>query len=179
MEVERLRRSEEARRERFAQIAATSRPVLQALALRHCARDRAAADDLLQDTYERAWRNLDLLHDESKAIAWLVTIMRNCWIDVCRKRTKHPTVSEIPDQATSADEPSPWQRVTVDDFRRAVEQLKEPYRSVVIMHDIDQLSNADIAQRLAIPYATVATRVHRAHRKLQELLQNALYAKEA
>jgi RNA polymerase sigma-70 factor (ECF subfamily) len=64
--------------------------------------------------------------------------------------------------------------VTVDDFHRAIDQLDEPYRSVAIMHDIDQLPNAEIARRLAIPYATVATRLHRAHRQLRHLLRAVL-----
>jgi RNA polymerase sigma-70 factor (ECF subfamily) len=178
MEAERLHRSEEMRRERFAQLTGASRAILHAVAMRYCSRDSAAADDLLQDTFERAWRSLESLQDTSKAVPWLVTIMRNCWIDACRKRARHREVFEVPEQTTSTDEPSRWQRVTVDDFHRAVEQLAEPYHSAVIMHDIDRLSNREISQRLGVPYATVATRVHRAHRKLESLLQIALDAKE-
>lgn len=121
--------------------------------------------------YERAWRNFESLHDESKVLAWLVRILRNCWIDVCRRRPRDLPVAEVPDQPHTIEDPSPWQRVTVEDFHRAIEKLAEPYRSVAIMHDIDQLSNAAIAQRLAVPYATVATRLHRAHKQLQQLLR--------
>jgi RNA polymerase sigma-70 factor (ECF subfamily) len=133
---------------------------------------------VLQEALLRAWNNFASLQDEARMIPWLVRIMHNCWIDVCRKRTKHPTVSEIPEQATSTEELSPWQRITVDDFRRAVERLEEPYRTVVILRDIDGLTNDEISLRTGAPYATVATRVHRARKQLKDILQSALNAKE-
>lgn len=176
MDVERSRRSDEARRHRFAQLTAEHRGVLHGVAMRCCSRDRAAADDLVQDMYERAWRNFESLHDESRVLPWLVTILRNCWIDACRRRPRVEPMAEVPEQPLPIDEPSRWQRVTVEDFHRAIDQLAEPYRSVAILHDIDQLSNADIAQRLAVPYATVATRLHRAHKQLQQLLRVTLDA---
>jgi RNA polymerase sigma-70 factor (ECF subfamily) len=164
-------RPKEARRDRFARLTAEHHGILHGVAMRCCSRDRTVADDLVQDMYERAWRNFESLHDESKVLPWLVRILRNCWIDVCRKRPRDLPVAEVPDLPHTIEDPSPWQRVTVEDFHRAIERLAEPYRSVAIMHDIDQLSNAAIAQRLAIPYATVATRLHRAHKQLQQFLR--------
>jgi RNA polymerase sigma-70 factor, ECF subfamily len=167
-------RSDEAQRSRFARLMSKHRGALHAVALRFCYRDRPAADDLVQEASERAWHKFGTLHDESKALAWLVTILRNCWIDACRKRRNDVPVAEVPDQPVPSDEPSPWQRVTVESFRHAIEQLLEPYRSVVIMHDLDHLSNTDIARRLNIPYATVATRLHRGHQQLKTLLRVTL-----
>jgi RNA polymerase sigma-70 factor (ECF subfamily) len=174
MDVERSRRSDEARQERFEQLTRVHGGVLHGVAMRCCSRDRATADDLIQDMYERAWRNFESLRDESRVLPWLVTILRNCWINTCRKRTKVEPMAEVPDQPLPTDEPSRWQRVTVEEFHRAIDKLAEPYRSVAILHDIDQLSNAEIAERLAIPYATVATRLHRAHKQLQQLLRVTL-----
>jgi len=173
-----LHRSVEIQRHRFDQLSRAARPTLLAVALRICKRDQATAEDLLQEALLRAWNNFAALQDEARMIPWLVRIMRNCWIDLCRKHTKHPTVSEIPDQATSVEEPSPWQRISVDDFRRAVERLEEPYRTVVMLRDVDGLTNEEISLRTGAPYATVATRVHRAHKQLKDILQRALNAKE-
>jgi RNA polymerase sigma-70 factor (ECF subfamily) len=174
MNPERSCRTEQSQQARFAQLTAAHHKVLHGVAMRCCSRDRAAADDLVQDVYERAWRKFGSLEDESRALPWLVAILRNYWIDVCRKRTRVEPVAEVPDQPLPIDEPSRWQQVTVEDFHRAIDQLAEPYRSVAILHDIDQLSNADIAQRLAIPYMTVASRLHRAHKQLQQLLRVTL-----
>jgi RNA polymerase sigma-70 factor, ECF subfamily len=173
MDVETSRQLEQARRDRFDRLTAKHRNVLHRVAMRCCSRDRAVADDLVQDTYERAWKRFDLLQDEVRVLPWLIRILHNCWIDACRKSARSAvlSVADVPDRPYTVDEPSPWQSVTVDDFHRAIEQLREPYRSVAILHDVDQLSNADIARRLAIPYATVASRLHRAHRRLQHLLR--------
>lgn len=176
MDVETSRRAEQARRQRFAELTARHRGMLLGVALRFCSRDRAVADDLVQDTLERAWKRFDALQDEARAVPWLVTILHHCWIDVCRKtmRGRQLPMDEVPEPPIVVEEPSPWQQVTVDDYHRAIDQLHEPYRSVAILHDIDQLSNADIARRLAIPYATVATRLHRARKQLQQLLRVVL-----
>jgi RNA polymerase sigma-70 factor, ECF subfamily len=172
MDVETSRRAEQARRDRFARLTDKHRAVLHGIALRYCSRDHAVADDLVQDAYERAWRNFESLHDETKVLAWLVRILHHHWIDTCRKRIRLVPMAEVPEQPTAiADEPSPWQRVTVEDLHRAIDQLAEPYRSASILRYVDQLPNADVAERLGIPYATVATRLHRAQKQLLQLLR--------
>ena len=173
----RWRSKDDARRRRFAELTGEHSAALKAVAYRCCFRDRAAAEDLVQDTLERAWRRIDSLQDESRIRPWLIRIMRNCWIDVHRKPKDLPisdalqSVADALEQPVLDDEPSAWQRVTIDDFYSAIEQLVEPYRSVAILHDIDRIPNAEIAKRLGIPYATVASRLHRAHKRLKTLLQ--------
>lgn len=171
MDAEMARRAEEVRRRRFAQLTAEHRAMLLGVAMRFCSRDRAVADDLVQDAYERAWRNFDSLQDAAKVRPWLVKILHNGWIDACRKRVRDLPVAEVPEEPVVVEEPSPWQRITIDDLRLAIDRLAEPYRTVAILHDIEHRPNAEIANRLEIPYATVATRLHRAHRLLQQLLK--------
>lgn len=170
------RRSEKAQRDHFDRLTARHRGTLLAVAKRYCCHRREVADDLVQETYLRAWRRFDALQDEARVLSWLVTILHNCWIDECRRavRSKVQSMAEVPEQPHTVDEPSPWQRITVDDVYRAIEQLPEPFRSVAILHDVDQLSNADIARRLALPYGTVASRLHRARKQLLELLRVVL-----
>jgi RNA polymerase sigma-70 factor, ECF subfamily len=174
MDVEMARRAEEVRRRRFAQLTAEHREMLLGVAMRFCSRDRAVADDLVQDVYERAWRSFDSLQDAARVRPWLVKILHNCWIDACRKRVRDLPVAEVPEVPIVVEEPSPWQRITVDDLHLAIDRLAEPYRTVAILHDIEHRPNAEIANRLGIPYATVATRLHRAHRLLQPLLKGVL-----
>jgi RNA polymerase sigma-70 factor (ECF subfamily) len=171
MDVEASRRMEKVRRERFERLTAGHRGVLLRVALRFCSRDRAVADDLVQDVYERAWKSFESLHDDARVVPWLIRILRNCWIDACRKRVRVLPMAEVPDQPEVVDELSPWQQITIEEFHRAIEKLEEPYRSVAVLHDIEQLPNPEIARRLGIPYATVASRLHRAHKQLQQLLR--------
>ena len=159
------------------QLIAEHRQALYKAAMRRC-RDRAVADDLAQDACVRAWENAESLHDESKLLPRLLRILHNAWIDLCRKRSKVFSVEEVPDVPIQTEELSPWQRVTVDDFHEAIEQLDEPYRSIAIMQYVDNLSNADIAEQLGIPYATAATRLHRARKQLKELLSAKSHSNE-
>jgi RNA polymerase sigma-70 factor, ECF subfamily len=175
---DRLREQDEVRRDRVMQLTAEHRQALYAAAMRYCRSDRATADDLVQDTCARAWLHIESLHDESRLFSWLLRILHNVWIDVCRKQLPVILVADVPDQVAPVEELSPWQRVTADDFREAIEQLAEPYRSAAIMQYIDNLSNADIAKQLAIPYATAATRLHRARKQLRELLSARLRSDE-
>ena len=133
------------------------------------------AADLVQDTLERAWRHFDSLQDAERARGWLVRIMRNMWLDQLRRRRTEVPIDEVHEPtAAVADEPSWWERVTVEDLRQAIEQLREPYRSVAVMHDLDGHSYREIARRLDIPNATAGTRLHRAHAQLRELLRRRL-----
>lgn len=163
-----------ARRARFDQLMALHTATLEVVAWRFC-RDHAAAADLLQDTLERAWRRFDSLQDNDRARAWLVQIMRHLWLDrIRRRRTEVPIEEAAEPAAATAEEPSRWEHVTIDDIHRAIEQLSEPFRSVAILHDVDGLSYREIAARLDIPYNTAATRLHRAHRQIKELVLGTL-----
>jgi RNA polymerase sigma-70 factor (ECF subfamily) len=149
-------------------------PTLEVVARKLC-REPAVAADLIQDTLERAWRHLDSLHDEACARGWLVRILRNTFLDQLRRRRPEVPIDEAHEPAAAvADEPSWWERVTVEDLRQAIEQLKEPYRTAAVMHDLDGHSYREIAAKLDIPSATAATRLHRAHTRIRELLRSKL-----
>src|SRR5512144_1390771 len=94
---------DELRRYRFMQLIAEHRQVLYKAAMRRC-RDRAVADDLVQDACVRAWQNAESLHDESKVLPWLIRILHNVWIDLCRKRSIVVTVADVPDQPVQIEE---------------------------------------------------------------------------
>ena len=108
---------------------------------------------------------------EQRARGWLIHILRNCFVDRCRRRRKEVLVAVVPEQVAGAVEPrSPWERATINDVRIAIGRLPETLRTVAILHDFDGLSNSDIAARLGIPYATAATRLHRAHVTIKKLV---------
>lgn len=171
-----------ARAARFADLIHVHVPMLEGVA-RKLELDAAAAADLVQDTLERAWRHFDTLQDAERARPWLMRILRNTWADRVRRRRPEVPIDETHEPAVAAmaagDELSWWQRVTLDDIRRAIAQLQEPFRSVAELGDLGGHSYREIARRLAIPNATAASRLHRAHCRIRALLQRELGAAES
>jgi RNA polymerase sigma-70 factor (ECF subfamily) len=160
-----------AREARFLALTSSHIAALELVASRLC-REPAAAADLVQDTLVRAWQRFDSLKDEERIRGWLVRILRNMWITQLRRRRKEVSIEEIHEpRAPIADEASWWESITVEDLRQAIEQLREPYRSAAVLHDLDGHSYRRISVLLGIPSATVATRIHRAHVQLRELLR--------
>lgn len=147
--------------------------MLQAFA-RRLGCEPATAADLIQDTLERAWRNLDALQDDGRAGAWMTRILRNAWIDQLRRRRTEVPLEDTDEQWLAVDEPPRWERITMAELRsvieQVIEQLDEPYRSVAL-HDLDGLSYREIARFFDIPDATAATRLHRAHAQIRTILR--------
>jgi RNA polymerase sigma-70 factor (ECF subfamily) len=161
------------RRARFDKLVVVHGATLDVVARRLCGAGHAS--DLVQDTFERAWRSFDALHDDACARGWLVRILRNAWVDQLRRR--HLDIVQLGDLAEPAalsEEPSRWERIGLDDVRLAIDTLDEPFRTVAVLHDIDGLSYSEIATRLQIRYQTAATRLHRAHTRMRELLRPKL-----
>lgn len=162
----------------FKQQLDEQRAKLYKLALRYCRGNHAMADDLVQDTCERAWLNRESLIDVSKLFPWLGTILRNRWIDWLKKERPDVPVDDVPEHPIQTEELSLWQRVTDEDLRHAIEQLAEPYRSVAISFYVDHMTTADIARQRATKYMTVATQLHRSRKQLCELLRARLDEQE-
>jgi len=162
------------RRARFDELVALHTPALTVVA-RRCCREQFSANDLLQETLLRAWQRFDSLKDDSRARAWLVQIMKNIWLDQLRRRRNEvPLPDTLESLPAAVEQPSRWEGITLDDVHRAIDQLEEPFRSVAVFHDVDGLSYQQIAGRLGIPYATAATRLHRAHHKIKQLILGKL-----
>ncbi|MBS2025468.1 MAG: RNA polymerase sigma factor [Deltaproteobacteria bacterium] len=161
----------------------THEAALQAVALRLC-RDSTDARDLVQDTLERALRAFSGLQPGSNTRSWLMSIMRNRFIDACRRSTRAPRatgdIEEAADEiGTREAEAEPqWAAITQDQLRSAVDSLGEEFRLVYVLHAVEGRSYIEISERLGIPKATVGTRLLRARKKLKELLEPML-AQEA
>lgn len=140
------------------------------------ARDSADAHDLVQDTVERALRGFESLRPDSNVRAWLFTILRNAFLDRCRKRSALGTPESIDEQEIAAEppeemeEPPAWTSVTAEQLREAIGKLGEEFRAVYTLHAIEGASYLEIAERLGIPPRTVGTRLLRARRKLRDTL---------
>ena len=139
--------------------------------------DAASAEDLVQDTMLRALRAWNSFRPGSNARAWLVTILRNQFINGWRSNKRAPTGVDMDDVAEPADpkDPDPegrfFSELVDDEVLRAVDDLPDEFREVLVLSDMEGLPYADIATSLGIPVGTVKSRLFRARRILQGRLR--------
>ncbi len=162
-------------RDEFAKLALRYLPELAAFAHQLC--DSAAdGDDLLQATYEQAFRSWKSLRDPASCRAWLFRIARNRRIDSLRAHYARPELTPIDDLAVGA-----WPNVpalTVEqldtvDLQRALAKLPSDQREVVLLCDLWGFRYEEIAAIAEIPIGTVRSRISRARARLLELLSGA------
>ena len=131
--------------------------------------DRTSADDLVQDTLERAWGRLHLWRRGSDIRAWMFSIMHNTFINHVRKK-QLDTVSmdedalEIPTRAIHED------NLQVRDLASALDKLPYEYREVLLLIGLEQMSYEEAAQVLCIPLGTVMSRLSRGRERLRMLM---------
>ena len=137
---------------------------------RALAGDAASADDLVQDTLERAWNKRSLWRVGSDMRAWLFGIMHNLRIDHLRRQTASAVAMEedhhndLPTPATQSD------RLELRDLAAALAHLPEDQREVLLLVAIEDMSYAEIADTLKIPPGTVMSRLSRGRERLRTLL---------
>src|SRR3954471_10645998 len=142
-------------------------------------RRAADAEDLVQDTYLKAFRSAHQFEPGTNLKAWLFTILHNTFRNVRRHDGRSPVDvdSEAVERAANdgpADQ-SPEQiltRQTLDaDLQEALDALPDAFRQAVWLRDVEELSYAEIAEVLAVPIGTVMSRISRGRRALSEALQ--------
>lgn len=168
-------------RDEFARLAEQLAKPLMSAAL-HLTRRHADAEDLVQETMYRAYRNLSSFRKGTHFKAWMHRILRNTFINRLRRKDKEPTL--IPPDVI--DEPSRTPRGAelegVGDFadfadthldervKKAVDTLREPYRTAMLLFALKGLSYQEIAYAMDVPVGTIMSRLHRARRHLREQL---------
>lgn len=179
-------------REQFEQLVEQHLNGLFGAALR-LTRNRTSAEDLLQETFLRAWRSFHTFRPGTNARAWLYRILMNAYIDLYRKASREPEIVDQDDvdefylyskvqesdQYKRAGNPEEaFLETLLDaDVKTALESLPETFRAVVILADIEGFSYKEIAEILDIPIGTVMSRLHRGRRQLQVALWE--YARRA
>jgi RNA polymerase sigma factor (sigma-70 family) len=131
--------------------------------------DRAAADDLVQDTLERACSRLQQWRPGSDLRAWLFGIMHNLRIDQLR----HPALPTRPLEDNDQDAPTrPTQsdRLELTDLEAALARLPLEQRQVLLLVALEEMRYGDIATLLAIPVGTVMSRLSRGRERLREIM---------
>jgi RNA polymerase sigma-70 factor (ECF subfamily) len=146
-------------------------------------RNRAEAEDLVQETYARALRATGSLRADSNMEGWLFTILRNIWINQLRKLRNGPRLVEIEvdDGATnSIAEPSKdshdlyVSKMETERVRAAIQGLPTDFREIILLREYENLSYLEIAGIVGCPVGTVMSRLARARAKLRTLLSGTL-----
>lgn len=133
--------------------------------------DRAPADDLVQETLARAMSRRHLWIRQKKVRPWLFTIMHNLYVNEIDKRARTPALvaAEENDARLAAKEHTDAE-VTLRDLERALAELPEEQREVVLLVGLEELSYKETARVLNIPSGTVMSRLSRGRERLRELM---------
>jgi RNA polymerase sigma-70 factor (ECF subfamily) len=179
--------SDAARRRRFEAEALPHLDALHRSAVR-MARSRRDAEDLVQDTYLKAWRAFDQFRPGTNCKAWLYRILINTNINAWERRSRRPVEVdyEVIEPVAAAPESDalsmPTQgdvealaEVVDDDLKAALEAVPAPFRIVFLLATIEGFAYKEIATMLDIPIGTVMSRLYRARQSLQASLRD--YAK--
>jgi RNA polymerase sigma-70 factor (ECF subfamily) len=174
----------QSRREEFEALALAYFDALYNTALR-MTRNPSAAQDLVQETYLKAYRFFDRFEPGTNLKAWLFTILRNTYINAYRKTARqqqqvdfeHVRLFYADTSASSA-----WQdrgsveellrHVVQDDVKRALDELPDEYRLVVLLADLEDFSYKEIAAIVDCPVGTVMSRLFRGRRLLRKSLED-------
>jgi RNA polymerase sigma-70 factor, ECF subfamily len=147
-------------------------------------RDEAAAEDAVQECYLRAFMNLDRYQPTGSFGAWLTRLAINESL-MLKRRTKHSTLTlEDAEEQLGNNQNEDLDSLSTPDvvnatctrqlLEHAIDSLPQPFRTVFVLREVEQLSTEETAVCLDINEATVKTRLHRAHARLREDIENRL-----
>ncbi len=156
------------RQKRFETLAKAYSSDLYRFAFWLCS-NHAIADDLVQETFLRAWKALDKLEDEKKAKSWLITILRR--ENARRFERKRFDLVDIEDVVVEDKvNPGPEQSIEKQQFHQAILNLDIDYREPLLLQTIGGYKTSEIAQLLKLNLNTVNTRLFRARDQLKRQL---------
>jgi len=132
--------------------------------------DHTLANDLVQETFLRAWKAIDNLKDAGAAKSWLITILRREYARTFERKV--PPLTDIDNVVVAEElELTPEDRTERDLLRKAMLELDKKYREPLVLQTIMGLSITEIAGELELTESAVMTRVFRAREKLKEKLR--------
>jgi RNA polymerase sigma-70 factor (ECF subfamily) len=149
-------------------------------------RNPADAEDLVQETYLKAYRSFGSFQEGTNLKAWLYRILTNTFINSYRAKKRRPEQTDVEDveelylyhrlgglEAAAAGrsaEEDVLERFTDDEVKAALESLPDQFRLAVLLADVEGFSYKEIAEMTDVPIGTVMSRLHRGRRALQKAL---------
>ena len=171
----------------FTDVAMEHMPGLYSAALR-MTRNAADAEDLVQETYLKAYRSYASFQEGTNLRAWLYRILTNTYINTYRAAKRRPEVTDVEDvedlylykrmtdsggpQAGRSAEDEALDRFTDEDVKSSLEALPEAFRMAVLLADVEGFSYKEISEITDVPIGTVMSRIHRGRRALQKALHD-------
>ena len=140
------------------------------------------ANDLVQETYLKAYRFIDNYREGTNAKAWLFKILKNAFINNYRKKSKQPTKVDYEEVVTYHEEDDSqltsymdlreemFEHMMGDEVTNAINALPVDFRTVILLCDIEGFTYEEISKIVDIPIGTVRSRLHRARNMLKEKL---------
>jgi RNA polymerase sigma factor (sigma-70 family) len=144
---------------------------------RALAGNRDDADDLVQDTLERAWSRSGLWRGVTDMRAWLFGIMHNLHVDGVRRPQLHTVVMDD-DTPEVPVAPTQGERLAVLDLQAALDRLPIEQREIVLLIALEDMAYADVAKTLGIPIGTVMSRLSRGRERLRALMQGQAHGSD-
>jgi RNA polymerase sigma-70 factor, ECF subfamily len=171
----------------FTELAMEHMPALYSAALR-MTRNASDAEDLVQETYLRAYRGFGGFTEGTNLRAWLYRILTNTYINSYRAAKRRPEIADVEDvedlylyhrlapsldggPSRSAEEEA-LASFTDDEVKSAIESLPDAFRMAVLLADVEGFSYKEIAEITDVPIGTVMSRIHRGRRALQKALHD-------
>lgn len=148
---------------------ATHIPTLRRYA-RALTRDYTAAEDLVQDTLERAWRRFYLWRSGSDLRAWLFTIMHNVHMNQVKAQPRNWNQSAEEEALELPVAPTHEGRLELRELHTALRRLSEEQRAVVLLIGLEQMSYEEAAKVLGVPIGTVMSRLSRGREQLRLMM---------
>jgi len=170
-------------RAEFTKEAMQYAPQLYSAALR-MTRNTADAEDLVQETYLRAYRSYASFEQGTNLRAWLFRILTNQYINSYRARQRRPVETDVEDvedlylyhrignlgAASRSAEDTLFDMFTDDEVKTALEELPENFRIPVLLADVEGFSYKEIAEMIDVPIGTVMSRLHRGRKAMHKKL---------
>jgi len=171
--------------QRFHDMMADTRRRAYTMALQ-LTRNPSDAEDLMQDTYVKAWRGFDSYIPGRPFLNWLLRIMQRAYLDSRRRDNPirkaeslnsmiSPSDGEVQELPISDGGPTPDEEILHQEFRKnlhaALNELPEVYRDAITMCDLEEMSYSEIADMQKTTIGTVRSRIHRGRRLLREIIQ--------
>ena len=179
---------------RFTEVAMEYMPGLYSAALR-MTRNASDAEDLVQETYLKAYRSYASFQEGTNLRAWLYRILTNTYINSYRAAKRRPEVTDVEDvedlylykrmvgagagalRTGRSAEDEALDTFTDDVVKSALEELPEAFRMAVLLADVEGFSYKEISEITDVPIGTVMSRIHRGRRALQKTLHEVAAAR--